>query len=126
MDTITSQVTRYNYKPEEKTALVELIAMIKSLQSLMSGLESRMDSMVKRHVYHQLQTFVQTGLRESLRKARKHKREDKFHRLGMTIACARQICADWENGVEPTNDPIMEGKKDPDPLNPFKYNINRY
>ena len=43
-----------------------------------------------------------------------------------TITFARQVCADWEKGTEPTDDPILKGKKDLDPEHPYQYKITRY
>ena len=52
--------------------------MIKSLQNLMSGLESKMDNMLKQHIHHELQDFIQIQLREPFRKANKHKNKDRY------------------------------------------------
>ena len=69
------QATRYNYSNEEKLALVEVIAMIKGLQLLMSRMESVFIDAIRRHVYLQLQDLVQVFIRDPLRKAIK-KRND--------------------------------------------------
>ena len=69
------QATRYNYSHEEKLALVEVIAMIKGLQLLMSRMESVFIDAIRRHVYLQLQDLVQVFIRDPLRKAIK-KRND--------------------------------------------------
>ena len=63
------QATRYNYKHDEKLALVEVIAMIKGLQLLMSRMESVFIDAIRRHIYLQLQDLVQVFLRDPLRKA---------------------------------------------------------
>ena len=69
------QATRYNYSNEEKLALVEVIAMIKGLQLLMSRMESVFIDAIRRHVYLQLQDLVQVFIMDPLRKAIK-KRND--------------------------------------------------
>ena len=67
------QATRYNYSRDEKFALIEVIAMIKGLQLLMSRMESVFMDAIRRHIYAQLQDFVQLSLRDPLRKAIKKK-----------------------------------------------------
>lgn len=69
------QATRYNYSKDEKFALIEVIAMIKGLQLLMSRMESVFMDAIRRHIYAQLQDFVQLFLREPLRKAIKKKND---------------------------------------------------
>jgi cytoplasmic FMR1 interacting protein len=53
--------------------LIEVIAMIKGLQLLMSRMESVFMDAIRRHIYAQLQDFVQLFLRDPLRKAIKKK-----------------------------------------------------
>ena len=69
------QATRYNYSTEEKFALIEVIAMIKGLQLLMARMEAVFMDAIRRHIYTELQEFVQLFLRDPLRKATK-KRSD--------------------------------------------------
>lgn len=63
------QSTRYNYSDAEKSAVVELLAMIKGLQLLMLRMESVFMDAIRRHIYAELQDFVQLVLREPIRKA---------------------------------------------------------
>ncbi|KAL8601614.1 hypothetical protein ACOMHN_003880 [Nucella lapillus] len=104
------RATRYNYTSEEKFALVEVIAMIKGLQLLMSRMESAFMDAVRHHIYLQLQDLVQVFLRDPLRKAVK-KKSDIVERI---LKSVRDTCADWYRGTEPQNDPALQGKKDPD------------
>lgn len=67
------QSTRYNYSSNEKFALIEVIAMIKGLQLLMSRMESVFMDAIRRHIFAELQDFVQVRLRDILRKAIKKK-----------------------------------------------------
>lgn len=60
---------KYNYNSEEKFAVVEVIAMIKGLQSLMLKLEPVFMDAIRRHIYLELQRFVQNALREPIRSA---------------------------------------------------------
>lgn len=104
------RATRYNYSKDEKFVLVEVIAMIKGLQLLMSRMESVFMDAIRRHLYLQLQDLVQLFLRDPLRKAIK-KKHDIRERI---IRAVRETCADWYRGTEPDNDPALQGKKDPD------------
>ena len=63
------QATRYNYSSEEKYALVEVIGMIKGLSLLMHRMERHFSAGIRRHIYTQVQQFVQISTRESIRKA---------------------------------------------------------
>jgi cytoplasmic FMR1 interacting protein len=67
------QATRYNYSSGEKFALIEVIAMIKGLQLLMARMESVFMDAIRRHIYAELQDFVQLFLRDPVRKAIKRK-----------------------------------------------------
>ncbi|XP_065556681.1 cytoplasmic FMR1-interacting protein-like isoform X2 [Artemia franciscana] len=104
------RATRHNYSDEEKYALIEIISMIKSLQVLMARMETVFNDAIRRHIYSELQDFVQIGLREPLRKAIKNKRD----LIRSVIVSVRETCADWARGIEPSDDPALKGKKDPD------------
>ena len=49
--------------------------MIKGLQLLMLRMEGEFTEAIRRHVYAQLQDFIQITLRDPLRKTIRHKRE---------------------------------------------------
>ena len=98
------RATRYNYNDEEKTALIELISMIKGLQVLMSRMETVFVDAIKCSIYARLQDFVQRDLREPLRKSI-HKKDDT---LRLFLKSVRSTCADWNQGVE---DPIDQAAK---------------
>ncbi|VDN31107.1 unnamed protein product [Cylicostephanus goldi] len=66
---------RYNYSPAEKTALIQTISMIKGLQSLLGRIESSLSNAIRRHVYTELQTFVQHAFNEPIQKAVKGKKD---------------------------------------------------
>ncbi|XP_050433683.1 cytoplasmic FMR1-interacting protein [Adelges cooleyi] len=104
------RATRYNYTDEEKFALIEVIAMIKGLQVLMARMETVFTDTIRRNIYAELQDFVQLILREPLRKAIKNKRD----LIRSILVSVRETCADWQRGVEPSADPALKGKKDPD------------
>ncbi|XP_022241956.1 cytoplasmic FMR1-interacting protein-like [Limulus polyphemus] len=104
------RATRYNYNNEEKFGLIEVIAMIKGLQVLMSRMETVFTDAIRRHIYAELQDFIQLTLREPLRKAIKNKKD----LIRSIILSVRETCADWARGVEPPDDPALKGKKDPE------------
>lgn len=104
------RATRYNYSRDEKFALIEVIAMIKGLQLLMSRMESVFMDAIRRHIYAQLQDFVQLFLRDPLRKSIKKKSDI----IKVIIMSVRDTCVDWLRGTEPPDDPALRGKKDPD------------
>uniref|UniRef100_A0A0N5A899 Cytoplasmic FMR1-interacting protein n=1 Tax=Syphacia muris TaxID=451379 RepID=A0A0N5A899_9BILA len=69
------RATKYNYSAEEKGALIETISMIKSVQMMLNKLESVLNIAIRRHIYAELQDFVQITLCEMLHKAVKNKRD---------------------------------------------------
>ncbi|XP_050079381.1 cytoplasmic FMR1-interacting protein [Anopheles maculipalpis] len=113
------RATRYNYTEDEKFALIEVIAMIKGLQVLMARIETVLCEAIRRSIYAELQDFVQLVLREPLRKAVKNKK-DLIRSIVMSV---RETCADWQKGTEPSQDPALKGKKDPD--SGFAINVPR-
>jgi len=57
-----AQSTRYNYSSDEKFGLIEVLAMIKSLQVLMLRMEAVFMDAIRRSIYAQLQDFVQVTI----------------------------------------------------------------
>lgn len=53
---------------------------------------------------------MQVILREPLRKSIKNKKD----LIRSILVSVRETCADWQRGVEPSQDPALKGKKDPD------------
>jgi Cytoplasmic Fragile-X interacting family len=74
-DISSTQATRYNYSDDEKSALAELVGMVKSIQSMMQRMQPILERAVYTHIYHQLQEFVHNVLSEPLRKADKHHKD---------------------------------------------------
>ncbi len=54
--------------------LFQVISMIKGLQMLLGKMETEFSSAIRRHVYAELQDFVQLTLSEPLRKAEKNRK----------------------------------------------------
>lgn len=55
--------------------IVQVISMIKGLQSLLAKMESEFNQAIRLNVYAELQEFVQINLKEPLRKAVKNKKD---------------------------------------------------
>ncbi|KAF8791362.1 Cytoplasmic FMR1-interacting protein like [Argiope bruennichi] len=89
------RATRYNYSDEEKFGLIEVIAMIKGLQLLMSRMETVFTDSIRRH-------------------------KDLIRSIILSV---RETCADWLRGTEPDEDPALKGKKDPE--NGFEIKVPR-
>ena len=98
------RATRYNYSDDEKSALIELISMIKGLQVLMNRMETVFVDAIKCSIYARLQDFVQKDLREPLRKSILKKDDT----IRLFLKSVRSTCADWNRGVE---DPIDQATK---------------
>ncbi len=89
-------------------AIIEVISMIKGLQTLMYRLENVFKDAINSTCYSELQFFVQSDLRDMIRKATSRKKD-----LTKSILLAvRDTCVDWYKGKEPDDDPAMKGKKD--------------
>lgn len=100
------KVVRYNYDSDERYALVEVIALIKGLSTVLLRAESLLVEMIRRRIHDEMQQFVQMSLREMLREAVKKKKA-----IRAPLLQIREMAADWLNGVEP-DDPAVQGKKE--------------
>ncbi|VDM62490.1 unnamed protein product [Angiostrongylus costaricensis] len=100
------RATRYNYSAGEKTALIQTICMIKGLQSLLGRIESSLSHAIRRHIYSELQGFVQHAFNDSLQKAVKGKKD----LLVSILQSVRDTCVDaYSSGSE--SRPSMEKLK---------------
>lgn len=88
-----SQATRYNYNSEERFAMIEVISMIKSVQTQLLRLEAYYSEAIRRSVYRELQTIVVGQLSGPLAKAQKKKDRINLVRLIYAIqaTCADQV-----------------------------------
>jgi len=68
---------RYNYKPEEKFALIEFIAMLKGLAAVMLREEALLMPILRASIHDEIQEFIQIHLREMIRQHRKKKNKKK-------------------------------------------------
>lgn len=88
------QATRYNYNSEERFAMIEIISMIKSVQTQLLRLEACYSEAIGRSVYRELQAIVVGQLSAPLLKAQKKKERIMLARLILAIqaTCADQVC----------------------------------
>lgn len=49
--------------------------MIKSVQSLIGKMEAEFSTVIRRHIYAELQDFIQFTIKDALNKAIKHKKD---------------------------------------------------
>ncbi|EGT51479.1 hypothetical protein CAEBREN_29296 [Caenorhabditis brenneri] len=101
------RATRYNYSPAEKTALIQIIAMIKGLQSMLGKLEPSMSHATRKCVYVELQTFVQHTINEPLQKAVKHKKD----LLASILQSVKDSICDASYELNRLIDPSSKSKK---------------
>ncbi|VDO21340.1 unnamed protein product [Haemonchus placei] len=100
------RATRYNYSAAEKTALIQTIAMIKGLQSLLGRIESSLSNAIRRHIYAELQGFVQHAFNEPIQKAVKGKKD----LLASILQSVRDTCIDAYTSASESR-PSMEKLK---------------
>jgi cytoplasmic FMR1 interacting protein len=106
VETEYERVVRSNYSDDEKFALIEYIAMIKGLATLLLREETLIVPYVRRFIHWDLQMFLQGECKDAIMytvKKKKKQKED-FQKM-------RAIAADWSDGVEPA-DAYVEKKKD--------------
>ncbi|CAH8557333.1 unnamed protein product [Heterobilharzia americana] len=85
------KATRYNYNSEERFAMVEIVSMIKSVQTQLLRLEACYSEAIGRSVYRELQAVVVGQLSGPLLKAQKKKERIMLTRL---IHAIQATCAD--------------------------------
>ncbi|GMT25093.1 hypothetical protein PFISCL1PPCAC_16390 [Pristionchus fissidentatus] len=89
-----ARATKYNYSPEEKSALVEMVSMIKAVQAFITRIEPTLSHAIRRNVYAELQDFVQNGLSDPILKATKGKKDI----LQSILQSVRDCCVDSLSG----------------------------
>ncbi|EGG14585.1 component of SCAR regulatory complex [Cavenderia fasciculata] len=107
------RVVKYNYSADERVALIQFIAMIKGLGSLMVKHESVLEPIIKRSIHGELQQFIQNQLRDTIKSfAKKEKKKD---HIKIELAQLKTIAADWLGGSEPVENANSK-KKDEEKL----------
>jgi len=102
------RVVRYNYNAADRAALVDTIAMIKGLESLMLKHSGLFAPLIRAQIHFELQEFVQVTLTEMLLRTKEKKRP-----IHNTVLEMRDIAADWLNG--PPSDIQKRSKKESAP-----------
>lgn len=103
------RVIRYNYTSDEKFALVEFIAMLKSLASILLKEDALLDPILKTCIHDEVQEFFQGFLfRDLIRVNSKAKSNKKTAREELLLL--RSFACDWKDGKEP-DDPVLSGQK---------------
>lgn len=93
------RVVRYNYSDSELSVIVDVVAMIKSLASLMTGMGDLVAPYIRFHIHHDMQQMVQGELRPVLHRVDKRKNP-----ILPALLDIRASVADWMNGLEPVDD----------------------
>ncbi|KAJ3017098.1 Cytoplasmic FMR1-interacting protein 2, partial [Thoreauomyces humboldtii] len=65
---------RFNYSPEEKKALIEYLAMIKNLSTMLLGLDQSVLVSINQHIFHEVQLFLRENVSDFAISATKKKR----------------------------------------------------
>ncbi|OAF71642.1 Specifically Rac1-associated protein 1 [Intoshia linei] len=87
------RATRFNYTYQEKSTIVEIVAMIKGLQNTLSRIESIIMDGIKRHIYIISQLFLQRNLTDTIKRAVKSKKDV----LKYFFISAHNACTDPKN-----------------------------
>ncbi|CAL8098785.1 unnamed protein product [Calicophoron daubneyi] len=92
------KATKYNYNSDERFAMIEVISMIKSVQTHLLRLEAYYSEAIRRSVYRELQTIVVGQLSGPLAKAQKKKDRINLVRIiyAVQATCADQILDQME------------------------------
>lgn len=103
------KAVKFNYSQAEKTALIELIAMIKDVSRMLRSMQIPLAYAVRKDMHFETQKFVQHGIRDALRHAVKKKKRT----VERYLNSIRNTCADWLEDQDPSaSDPAVKGLKD--------------
>lgn len=104
-----ARCVRYNYSPQEKDIIINLIGTGKMLASILKDNEARIRVEIRKHIHGLLQRFVQNLLPPMLRKAYKAK---KMESVELMLKLRRIVC-DWNgNSMEEPSDIYKLKRKD--------------
>lgn len=93
------RTVRYNYSDKELSVVVDVVAMIKSLASMMTSMEDKVAPFIRFHIHHDLQQMVQGELQPIL-----HRVDKRNNPVLPALLDIRALAADWLDGVEPVQD----------------------
>ncbi|KAG8378307.1 hypothetical protein BUALT_Bualt08G0123800 [Buddleja alternifolia] len=99
------KVVRFNYSPEERKALVELVSYIKGIGSLMQKSDTLVADALWETVHAEVQDFVQNTLATMLRTTFRKKKD-----LSRILSDMRTLSADWmANTSKPESEMFQHG-----------------
>lgn len=104
------RATRFNYSSSEKSALIQLLGMIKGLQNTLAKIDSLLAPAIRQSIYLKLQQFAQLTLREPLRKSTKHKK-DVLRSVLMSIRETCAECLSSQSNTSSSQGPTPKGEK---------------
>lgn len=93
------RVLRYNFSEQELSVIVDVVSMIKSLASMMTGISDKVAPFIRFHIHHDMQQMVQGELQPILHRVDKRKNP-----VLPALLDIRALAADWLNGFEPIDD----------------------
>lgn len=93
------KVVRYNYSPEERKALVELVSYIKSIGSMMQRCDTLVAEALWETIHAEVQDFVQNTLATMLKTTFRKKKD-----LSRILSDMRTLSADWMANTKPESE----------------------
>jgi cytoplasmic FMR1 interacting protein len=93
------RTVRYNFSDQELSVVVDVVAMIKSLASMMTDMGDKVAPFIRFHIHHDMQQMVQGELQPVLHRVDKRKNP-----VLPALLDIRALAADWLNGEEPVDD----------------------
>jgi len=93
-----AQAFKYNISKEELSVLVDVLSMIKSLAALMNKSENILAPLLRFHMHHRIQQFIQGDLLPIL-----HRLDKRGKSSLPSLLALRSVSADWNHGLEPVD-----------------------
>jgi cytoplasmic FMR1 interacting protein len=90
------RVVRFNYTQPERSILVEMISMIKSVEKLLLPQSSKLLPLIRTIIFKDLQIFIQVTLNDMITKSKKNKKNPGLAQL----LELRDLAVDWKDGKE--------------------------
>lgn len=98
---------RYNLSDSERSAMVELLGLLKGLHSALHQAEGDPEIMIRRALHEQTQHFIHSVMGPPTRKAVKYDKKP----LKQSLMQLRNMVADWTDGVAIMSEEVMAGKE---------------
>lgn len=93
------RVLRYNFSDPELSVIVDVVSMIKSLASMMTGMSANVAPFIRFHIHHDMQQMIQGELQPILHRVDKRKNP-----VLQALLDIRALAADWLSHLEPIDD----------------------